>query len=70
MTFFSLSHKLTTLERPGMAEEEELLDYLKDPMEGQLIWCGTSVHHLGNDSSTGNTECGLEAQLLSMREQI
>jgi hypothetical protein len=29
-----------------MAEEEELLDYSEDPMEGQLIWSGTGVHRL------------------------
>jgi hypothetical protein len=69
MTIFSLLHQFTTPESLGMAEEEELLDYSEDPMEGQLIWCGTSVQHFGSDSSVGNTKCGLGVRLLSAREQ-
>jgi len=34
LTVFSLSYQLKAPKRLGMAEEEELLDYSEDPMEG------------------------------------
>jgi hypothetical protein len=39
----SLSHQIYAPEMLGMDDEDEIIEFSEDPMEGHLIWSGISV---------------------------